>query len=42
MQRLSEAGAVVASSEMVVFEWLGSCRHERFRPILKLLKAPRL
>ena len=38
MQRLRAAGAVIVSVEMVAFEWLRSCEHERFRPVLKLLK----
>ncbi|MBA3624699.1 MAG: isochorismatase family protein [Methylibium sp.] len=41
MQRLAGAGAVIVSSEMVAFEWLHSCRHERFKPVLQRLKAPR-
>lgn len=39
MQRLRQAGAVIVTSEMVAFEWLRSCRHERFRAVLQLLKA---
>lgn len=38
MERLRRAGAVIASVEMVAFEWLRSCEHERFRAVLKLLK----
>jgi nicotinamidase-related amidase len=41
MDRLRQAGAVIVSVEMVVFEWLRGCRHEHFRPTLQLLKAPR-
>lgn len=40
MQRLREAGAGVVGTEMVVFEWLHSCRHPRFREVLALLKTP--
>ena len=40
MQRLREAGAGIVSVEMVAFEWLRSCEHERFRRVLKLLKEP--
>lgn len=40
MQRLREAGAGVVSTEMVVFEWLHSCRHPRFKEVLALLKTP--
>ena len=38
MQRLRQAGAVVVSVEMVLFEWLRSCRHERFKAVLRLIK----
>jgi nicotinamidase-related amidase len=40
MHRLRQAGAVIVSVEMVVFEWLRGCRHKHFRPTLQLLKAP--
>jgi nicotinamidase-related amidase len=39
MQRLREAGAVIVSSEMVIFEWLQSCRHERFKRVLAVVKG---
>jgi nicotinamidase-related amidase len=39
MQRLQAAGATLVSSEMVVFEWLRSCRHEHFKAVLPLLKT---
>lgn len=39
MQRLREAGAGVVAAEMVIFEWLGSCEHDRFRRVLALVKA---
>lgn len=38
MQRLQQAGASVVSSEMVLFEWLGDCRHPRFKQVLQLVK----
>ncbi len=38
MQRLRQAGADIVSVEMVAFEWLRHCRHDRFKPVLKLLK----
>ena len=38
MRRLQHAGARIVSVEMVAFEWLRSCRHERFRAVLQLLK----
>lgn len=40
MQRLRQAGAGITSVEMVAFEWLRSCEHERFKRVLKLLKEP--
>ncbi len=39
--RLERAGAVLASVEMVAFEWLATCEHERFKAVLAILKAPR-
>jgi nicotinamidase-related amidase len=39
-RRLRQAGAVIVTVEMVVFEWLQTCDHERFRSVLQLLKAP--
>lgn len=38
MQRLQQAGAVLVSPEMVVFEWLDDCAHPSFKPVLQLLK----
>jgi nicotinamidase-related amidase len=40
LQRLHEAGALLVSTEMVVFEWLHSCRHPRFKDVLALIKTP--
>lgn len=39
MQRLRSAGAQVVSSEMVVFEWLRTYQHPRFREISALVKG---
>lgn len=39
MQRLRQAGAVIVSGEMVIFEWLRSCEHEHFKRVLKLVKG---
>ncbi|WP_290902827.1 isochorismatase family protein [Aquabacterium sp.] len=39
MARLAQAGANVVTHEMVLFEWLADCRHERFREVLALIKA---
>jgi nicotinamidase-related amidase len=41
LRRLERAGAILASVEMTVFEWLRTCEHERFRQVLAILKAPR-
>ncbi len=38
MERLARAGATIVSTEMVVFEWLHHCRHERFKSVLAELK----
>jgi nicotinamidase-related amidase len=38
MERLRQAGAVIVSTEMAVFEWLKTCRHERFKAVLARLK----
>ena len=40
MQRLLHAGASIVTVEMVAFEWLGTCEHDRFRSVLQRLKAP--
>ena len=39
MARLAQAGATIVTHEMVLFEWLGSCEHPRFRDVLKIVKA---
>lgn len=38
LQRLQQAGATIVNVEMVAFEWLHSCRHERFKEALALIK----
>ena len=38
MQRLQKSGATLVSAEMTAFEWLESCRHERFKAVLQRLK----
>jgi nicotinamidase-related amidase len=38
MKRLQAAGATVVTTEMVLFEWLGSCEHASFKPMLQRLK----
>ncbi len=39
MTRLARAGAMIVTHEMVVFEWLRSSDHPRFREVLALVKA---
>lgn len=39
LQRLQQAGATLVSAEMVLFEWLGDCRHPQFKTLLDLVKA---
>lgn len=39
MRRLAQAGAIVVTHEMVLFEWLHDSRHPRFREVLALIKA---
>ena len=41
LRRLQAEGAVLASVEMVAFEWMRTCEHERFKEVLAILKAPR-
>jgi nicotinamidase-related amidase len=36
--RLAKHGAEIVTTEMVVFEWLGSAEHPRFRDIIALIK----
>jgi hypothetical protein len=39
LERLRAAGAAVVTLEMVVFEWLRTCDHPKFREALALVKA---
>ena len=39
MERLRQSGAGIVSLEMVLFEWLQTCRNARFRAVLPLIKA---
>lgn len=39
MMRLTQAGALIVSSEMMVFEWLRTCEHPRFKTVLAMLKT---
>ncbi len=38
LRRMERAGAVIVTTEMVLFEWLGSADHPRFRDISRLVK----
>ena len=38
IQRMERHGAEIVTAEMVVFEWLGTAEHPRFREALALLK----
>lgn len=38
LERAATKGAEIVTTEMVIFEWLGSCDHPRFREALKLVK----
>ncbi len=39
LERLRSAGAVIAHSESVVYEWLRSAEHDKFREVLAVVKA---
>ncbi len=38
IDRMRESGARIVTTEMVVFEWLGSSEHPRFKEALRLVK----
>jgi nicotinamidase-related amidase len=38
IRRMERHGAEVVTTEMVVFEWLGTCEHPRFREAIKLVR----
>ena len=38
INRMAKAGAVISSTEMLLFEFLRSARHEKFRELAKLIK----
>ncbi|MGU3663976.1 isochorismatase family protein [Methylobacterium sp. A49B] len=38
LARMAAHGAEIVTTEMVVFEWLGSARNPRFREIVRLIK----
>ena len=39
LQRLRSAGAHIVSFEMVAFEWLQTCEHPQFKPVLQVIKG---
>jgi nicotinamidase-related amidase len=41
LRRLESVGAVVTSTEAVLFEWLTSADHQKFKAISALVKTPR-
>ena len=38
LRRARSAGADIVTTEMAIFEWLGTCEHPRFRDALRLVK----
>lgn len=38
LARMAAHGAEIVTTEMVVFEWIGTARHPRFREAVKLIK----
>ena len=38
MRRLAQSGATLASAEMVIFEWLRTSEHPKFRQMLQLVR----
>jgi nicotinamidase-related amidase len=38
LARMAAHGAEIVTTEMVVFEWLGTARHGRFREVVRLIK----
>ncbi len=38
LRRMELHGAEVVTTEMVIFEWLTTCEHPRFRDVIKLIK----
>ena len=37
-ERVRRLGADVVTSEMVIFEWLGTSQHPKFRQLLQLIR----
>lgn len=40
LPRLRQAGITIAHSESIVYEWLGTASHSKFREVLQIVKAP--
>lgn len=38
LRRMERHGAEIVTAEMVIFEWLATCRHPRFREVVALVK----
>jgi nicotinamidase-related amidase len=38
IRRMARHGAEIVTTEMVIFEWLGTCEHPRFRDAIALVK----
>ena len=38
LRRMERHGAEIVTTEMVLFEWLSTCEHSRFRDVLALVK----
>jgi nicotinamidase-related amidase len=38
VRRMERHGAEIVTTEMVIFEWLGTCEHPRFRDAISLVK----
>jgi nicotinamidase-related amidase len=38
LRRMQTHGAEILSAEMVAFEWLGTCDHPQFKPVIGLVK----
>jgi hypothetical protein len=35
---MDRAGAEIVTTEMVIFEWLGTAEHPAFKPVISLVK----
>jgi predicted nucleic acid-binding protein len=38
LRRMERAGAEIVTTEMVIFEWLGSAEHPAFKSVISLVK----